>query len=988
MFPDRYSGNFMRWLLAILILGGCGGGGGSAPRDETPPPPPPPAPAPIAGTFSVSGPTTIGEDAGMAAYMVSLSAQPGANVTVMYATADGTATAGSDYTAASGTLTFTTTNWSTAQTVDVVITDDAVDEDDETFTFTLSGASSGSQLSDTPSVTTTIIDNDDPPPTIADVNLELLGGVLELHEWDTSSEAELGISLSEPVDGDVVVALDSTGSAILGGDFELLPDEVSIAQGSSSATARIVPIRDFEAEGSETVIIEVGAVTGNGQAGTQVSTSLEILDQGALFTGAKERVYGKLYAFFGDPIIYDDRVDIIFRVYNFRAATTSPTSGVLVVSRNEDFSSSNIFRSFDIPSLMPGAPSFELSETIALNRLRTGATHYALVDVNSAPGEAPGARRARDFGGIVTNSNGTVRVRCPYWQRDQFPGTEDPLRKAQWNLQNTGQTAYAARGGVAMEDLGMQQTLDDGPTGSGVRVAVVDTGLEICHPDLEANVEARASFNFNGPFWHGVQAIDPFHVGTFGDHGTSVAGIIGAQANNGIGLRGVAPSVMLRGYNFLSRRLLNVYYDSLGASTHSPNSSDVDIFNMSFGGLGFEDNTDPDEVNLFRFGVTQLRGGRGALYVKAAGNGFERCDSLRRVDEVRVGESDDDGDGTPEPRLESYDLNDDIGCVSANASPSQNLPYLISIGAFSANGERSSYSSVGSALWASAPSGQNGISVPAQITTDQMGAAQGYDALFSGFFGVSPRIPTGGDENPHGDYINSFNGTSAAAPNASGAIALLLEAQPELTWRDVKYILARTARQIHADIPELEVGFGGTGTVLRHGWITNAAGYRFHNWYGFGAIAVDDAVALARTHVPNSLGRFSDGEQRFEHRMPASIPDHDGAGVRQTLDVAGIDEALKVEAVQLHIEVTHPFTNDLGVYLVSPSGTESLLNPPFNEVLVGDVDLDWTLMSNAFYGESPLGDWTIKVVDAAEGDVGTLESWALTFYLGEIPPRL
>ncbi len=118
--------------------------------------------APMADpVFSVTGPATVAEDAGTATYTVTLSAQPAASVTVDYATADGTATAGSDYTAASGTLTFTPTNWDTAQTVAVTITDDTVDDDDETFTFMLSNAGTGAVLSSTASSQSTTITDDD-----------------------------------------------------------------------------------------------------------------------------------------------------------------------------------------------------------------------------------------------------------------------------------------------------------------------------------------------------------------------------------------------------------------------------------------------------------------------------------------------------------------------------------------------------------------------------------------------------------------------------------------------------------------------------------------------------------------------------------------------------------------------------------------------------------------------------------------------------------
>ena len=87
-----------------------------------------------------------------------------------------------------------------------------------------------------------------------------------------------------------------------------------------------------------------------------------------------------------------------------------------------------------------------------------------------------------------------------------------------------------------------------------------------------------------------------------------------------------------------------------------------------------------------------------------------------------------------------------------------------------------------------------------------------------------------------------------------------------------------------------------------------------------------------------------------------SIPDHDGSGLTQTQNVTGLSRTANIEAVQLRIEVTHANPWDLGFELISPAGTRSIVNPVFNHALYGvDNPLDWTILSNAFYGEPPTG---------------------------------
>ena len=364
-----------------------------------------------------------------------------------------------------------------------------------------------------------------------------------------------------------------------------------------------------------------------------------------------------------------------------------------------------------------------------------------------------------------------------------------------------------------------------------------------------------------------------------------------------------------------------------------------------------------DLVALFEMGTSELRGGLGAIYVKAAGNEFSLCDRL-------------------------HPLSGEIGYISSNAGPMQNLPYLIAVGAFNVDGVKSSYSSAGANLWVVAPGGEDGlVDGPAIVTTDQSGTGAGY-GLFGGN-GLTPAHPS----NREGDYMGDFGGTSSASPLVAGAAAVLLGVNPDLTWRDVKHILAASARRIDPVRAQVRAAFSGQPDIARHAWQTNAAGYPFHNWYGFGAVDLDAAVARAMSQSPDSLGDFVESEwYGQDEELSLAIPAADGAGVSATMEVTGLPDSANLEAVILEISVEHRDALGLGVTLRSPAGTPSILNPPFNGILDGYPGLhDWRLMSNAFYGEQPNGAWTVQVVDLAGGATGTLKAWRLRFYYGEHP---
>ena len=83
----------------------------------------------------------------------------------------------------------------------------------------------------------------------------------------------------------------------------------------------------------------------------------------------------------------------------------------------------------------------------------------------------------------------------------------------------------------------------------------------------------------------------------------------------------------------------------------------------------------------------------------------------------------------------------------------------------------------------------------------------------------------------HGRCTSSHTGTSASSPMAAGIIALVLEAKPSLSWRDVQHIIVRTAKRAN---------------LKGDDWGTNGAGYNVSHAFGFGLMDAGEMVKLAR----------------------------------------------------------------------------------------------------------------------------------------------
>jgi subtilisin-like proprotein convertase family protein len=325
--------------------------------------------------------------------------------------------------------------------------------------------------------------------------------------------------------------------------------------------------------------------------------------------------------------------------------------------------------------------------------------------------------------------------------------------------------------------------------------------------------------------------------------------------------------------------------------------------------------------------------------------------------------------------LESCNGNPDIFYLgNANFDQVKTFPYLIVVGATNAEGTSADYSTPGSNVWVSAPGGDRDIGI---MVADPVGCTKGFS--FGSTFSFDKSHST---LNPSCSYYSSGAGTSFASPIVTGAVAVLKNANPTLSWRDIKHILADTAVKIHPNASSTSHPRGRNlaGHTYQQGWVTNGASYHFHPWYGFGQINLSEALLLAlnpdfdlhelkTTEKMNGEFLYSSGNVNLE------IPDNSSAGVNSTINISGHN--LFIEHVMVVVNIQHPFSSDLGLELTSPSGTTTkLMN--INSAMIGE-DLDGTHFgANGFYGERSEGTWTLKVVDGAGEDVGVLQDWSMT----------
>ncbi|MFG0245319.1 MAG: S8 family serine peptidase [Phycisphaerales bacterium JB052] len=637
--------------------------------------------------------------------------------------------------------------------------------------------------------------------------------------------------------------------------------------------------------------------------------------------------------------------------------------------------------------------------------------------------------------------------------------TTDPNAPFQWHVFNNPALFAAPFDGNHMID----QAYARGYSGQGVTVGVLeadqnsfyrvdDQGVLEIHPDLAL----KTDFDLSIP-------TDPYN--TSYSHGVSVAGLIGAEGNNGLQGAGVA-------YNSTLVSLRNGNSIDQGESlSHELNK--IDIINNSWGPASgsFPPNSVgkvlvefPDDyeivvpqithsglARIVDIGLDQgIRLGRnrdGRIFVFAAGNdshfqGFDRLavgnaislpgigvdpdiDPYGYLDIEGLDPADNDGDGIPDVFILDGVPDDGLGWRwsghfgdRTEYSSLTSLSRTIAIASVGQSNAVSGYSTTGTSVFIGAYS-QDSIlaqefdpnnqawfpsAVGLGVLTIEQADGEDQDAIDCN------AVITG--LNFLDDDIETcmFNGTSAAAPIASGIIALMLEANPSLTLRDIQTILQQTAivpettgaDPVGSDFydttksywPAVYLGLGqldpdDSGPPSPTFWTTNSAGVRHSDEYGFGIIDADAAIQAAETWggvrplVMLDSGtveggddeggnpNFDDGTIEDATFEPAVVLSENletnvlVPGTRLVLPIACVRENIQVEGVELDLTIEGDGAGDLMIALQGPRGTVSPLAIPRGDsnALDGTAYDGHTFTTYKHWGELAGGTWTLYLQD-------------------------
>jgi len=432
--------------------------------------------------------------------------------------------------------------------------------------------------------------------------------------------------------------------------------------------------------------------------------------------------------------------------------------------------------------------------------------------------------------------------------------------------------------------------------GNNIIVQVVDTGVDADHEDLVDNIDLSRSYDGENPG-------DPSGRHP---HGTMVAGIMAASAFNGKGVRGIIPFAKIAGSNWLEHQsieaLTKAWLTGVGAN-------EIVVSNNSWG-VYFD--TDTEYEDIMKLGTSTLRDGKGRIYLFAAGN-----------------EREDQG-------------NANLQYILSNR-------FAIAVAALKHDNTYAEYSTPGSNILVSGYGGNYYDDSPTIGTTTIMGASSNTGDINS---------KTSWAEDTNENYTYMMNGTSAASPIVAASVALVLEACPDLSWRDIKYLVAKHAKQVDPS---------------NHTWVTNNAGFKHSIDYGFGLI---NAESMINECTSIYINLPTEQNLILQKTFNMAIKDNN---ITHAFHMDMIDN-IAIEWVEVTVDSNHTNASDFRIELTSPQSTKVTLIFEGSKVSGAWMDGGFRFSTPAMMNEESNGNWIINIIDTKSGIEGSLKNIELKIY--------
>ena len=448
----------------------------------------------------------------------------------------------------------------------------------------------------------------------------------------------------------------------------------------------------------------------------------------------------------------------------------------------------------------------------------------------------------------------------------------DPLWNESWHL--NPKIFKNDPEGAKNGEMGIMDAWVEGMTGKGVRVAHTDDGIDYNHPDLRYNYDSSISTNIYD------NTNDPFESSKANNHGTNMAGLVAAAANNSRCSVGIAHESRI---GMIKVNYSDRWSDATEARMFSHARDKVDVYVNGWGPTkGHFDIVGPLAKRALREGTIKGRGGKGNVFVFPAGN-----------------------EGAYGSGCDYNGYANSIQTITVNgAGQTGSKPYF-------------------------------GLKCSAVLTTTFTG----------GNYPAKDIVTT----DVGGQCRKNFGGTSASVSIAGGVLALAIQANPNLTWRDMQHLVVLSSKTSALNSNDAN-------------WITNGANKKFSTSFGFGLLHA--GLLVKRAKKWNGIGKQQSCTWTYSNKLNKEARNVIDKYLNENYRVRFNPSSCKVQVLE-HVVVTLTASarkrGDVKIHLNSPMGTNLTIFDGYR----GDNSFQGfnnaEFLSVGTWGENPTGGaWNLQ----------------------------